>query len=117
MAALQREFVDRQGWLSKEDFALAYSLARVTPGTSVIAFCAATGERILGLAGAVAGVLSETMPSAAAAVLLTWGYETWGSNPFVIAAMVGTAAAVVGMILSSAWILMRPYLAGGSATW
>jgi len=109
MAALRREFVDREQWLSEEDFALAYSLARVTPGTSVIAFCAASGAKILGVAGAISGVLSETAPSAAAAVLLTWGYERWGTNPFVRAAMAGTAAAVVGIILSSAWILMRPY--------
>jgi chromate transporter len=115
MAALRREFVDREHWLSKEDFALAYSLARVTPGTSVIAFCAASGARILGTAGAIAGVLSETMPSALAAVLLTWGYQSWGSNPLVIAAMGGTAAAVVGMILASAWTLIRPYLTSAAS--
>ena len=115
MVALRREFVDREGWLSQEDFALAYSLANVTPGTSVIAFCAASGAQILGTAGAIAGVLAETMPSAAAAVLLTWGYQEWGSNPFVMAAIGGTAAAVVGMILSSAWILMQPYFAGAAS--
>ena len=55
MAALQRELVDRQAWLTAEDFALAYSLARITPGTNVVAFCVAVGARISGIGGAIAG--------------------------------------------------------------
>ena len=40
MALLQRELIGRQ-WITRDDFALAYSLARVTPGTNILAFCAA----------------------------------------------------------------------------
>ncbi len=60
MAALQRELVEENKWLSMEDYALAFSLARVTPGTNVIAFCAATGARIMGWRGALAATLAET---------------------------------------------------------
>src|SRR6202043_3951779 len=77
IAALQRELVERHNWLSPEDYALAFSLARVTPGTNVIAFCAATGARILGLRGALAATLSETGPSAILALLMTQGFVTW----------------------------------------
>ena len=76
MALLQRELIFRK-WITQEDFALAYSLARVTPGTNVLAFCAATGARVLGLAGAFAAVLAVTLPSAILAVLLTRGFEAW----------------------------------------
>ena len=65
MAALQRELVEDNHWLSLEDYALAFSLARVTPGTNVIAFCAAAGARIMGWRGALAATLAETGPSAA----------------------------------------------------
>jgi hypothetical protein len=44
MAALQREFIDRRGWITQEDYAVAFSLARITPGTNVVAFCAAVGR-------------------------------------------------------------------------
>ena len=60
IAALQRELVDGNHWLSLEDYALAFSLARITPGTNVIAFCAAPGARIMGLRGALAATLAET---------------------------------------------------------
>lgn len=109
MAMLQRELIGRQ-WITREDFALAYSLARVTPGTNVLAFCAATGARILGLAGAFAAVLAVVLPSAILAVLLTRGFESWRTHPWAMAAIGGTVAAVSGMMWASVWSLVKPYL-------
>jgi chromate transporter len=112
IAALQRELVDRRRWLSQEDYALAFSLARVTPGTNVIAFCAAAGGQILGIAGALAGVLSETVPSAVLAVLMTQGYESWRTNVWVMAGISGTIAAVAGMMWASIYSLVEPHFHG-----
>jgi chromate transporter len=108
MAALQREFIDRRRWISQEDYAIAFSLARITPGTNVVAFCAAIGARIAGLRGAIAAVLAETAPSAVIAVLITWGYDAWRSNAQVMAAILGASAAVAGMMFASVWLLLRP---------
>jgi chromate transporter len=110
IAALQRELVEQHEWLSPEDYALAFSLARITPGTNVIAFCAAAGARIMGLRGALAGVLAETAPSAVLAVLMTQGYETWRTNAWMMAGVGGTIAAVAAMMWASIWYLVRPYL-------
>ncbi len=109
-AALQREFINRRGWITQEDYAIAFSLARITPGTNVVAFCAAIGSRIAGVRGAIAGVLAETVPSAAIAVLITWGYEAWRSNGRVMSAILGASAAVSGMMFASVWLLLRPHL-------
>ncbi len=111
-AALQRELVERKGWLSAEDFALAYSLARITPGTNVIAFCVAAGARIRGVGGAIAGALGESLPSAMLAVLIAWGYESLRANTFAMAMIGGTVAAVAGMMWASVWLLVRPHFRG-----
>jgi chromate transporter len=116
IAALQRELVDRRRWLSREDYGLAYALARITPGTNVIAFCTAAGARILGFPGALSGALAETVPSAVLAILITQGYQSWSSRPLVMAAISGTIAAVAGMMWSSVWALVRPYTRGVRAT-
>jgi chromate transporter len=112
MAALQREFVDRHAWLSQEEYGLSFALARVTPGTNVMAFCAATGWQILGWAGAVMGTLSVTLPSAVIAVLITVGYENWRSNALALAAINGTVAAVAGMMLATVYTLVKPHMGG-----
>lgn len=116
MAALQRELVDRRGWITQEDYAVAYALARVTPGTNVLAFCAAVAARILGLRGAIAAVLAVTVPSAILAVLITRGYESWRTNPTVMAAIGGTVAAVAGMMWASVWLLVVPNIGRGWKT-
>jgi chromate transporter len=114
IAAFQRELVEREKWITHDDFALAFSLGRLTPGTNIVAFCAATGWRILGIPGAVGAVLGETLPSAVLAVLITQGYESGSSNPLAMAALGAMSAAVVGIMWAAAWLLTRPYL-GGSA--
>jgi chromate transport protein ChrA len=70
--------------------------------------------RVLGLRGALAGVLAETAPSAVLAVLLTQGYETWRTNPWVMAGVGGTIAAVAAMMWSSIWYLVKPHLKNGA---
>jgi chromate transporter len=109
MALLQRDLIGRR-WITREDFALAYSLARITPGTNVLAFCAATGARVLGFAGAFVAVLAVTAPSAVLAVLLTRGFEAWRTHPLAMAAIGGTVAAVSGMMLASVYALVKPYV-------
>ncbi len=111
MAALQREFVDRHEWLSHEEYGLSFALARLTPGTNVMAFCAATGWQILGWAGAIMGTLSVTLPSAVIAVLITVGYENWRTNALALAAINGTVAAVAGMMLATVYTLVKPHMA------
>lgn len=112
MAALQRQFVDRYGWLSPEEYGLSFALARVTPGTNIVAFCAATGWQIAGWAGAIMGTLAPTLPSAVIAVMITVGYETWRTNPWALALINGAVSGVAGMMLATVYSLVKPYTAG-----
>src|ERR1044071_8373995 len=41
-ALLQRELVHRREWLTRYQYGMAQSLAKVTPGTAILAFCAST---------------------------------------------------------------------------
>ncbi|HLN04471.1 MAG TPA: chromate transporter [Bryobacteraceae bacterium] len=113
MAALQSELVHSRGWLNAEQYALIYGLARITPGTNLLAFSAASGWMILGWAGALSAVLSMTVPPAIIVVLLTGGYEAWNSNALAMAAIGGTLAAATGMMATSAWQLLAPQIGRG----
>lgn len=110
MAVLGREMVDLRGWITQADYALAFALARVTPGTNVIAFCAAAGWLVLGWAGAVAAVFASCMPSAALAVAILQGIESGSSYPLIAGAIAGTVAAVSGTMWSIVLWLMKPFL-------
>ena len=107
MAALQSELVGERRWLAPEQYGIAYVLARVTPGTNLLACIAALGWQILGWRAALLAVLAATVPSAVLVALLTAGYESWKSNPWAMAAIRGTLAAAVGMMALGAWQLVR----------
>jgi chromate transporter len=110
MAALQAELTERHAWLTPEKYGLVYALARITPGTNILAFCAGTAWELKGWPGAILAVLGASVPSAAIVVLLTAGYEAFRHNARARAAIAGTLAAAVGMMAVSAWQLVRPHL-------
>jgi chromate transporter len=105
MAVLQREFQRRQ-WLDAHRFGIAYGLARITPGTNMLAFCAATGWYLKRLAGSVTAVLAVTIPSTVLIVLLTRVCESGDHIPWLRAALAGTIAAAVGMMAAAAYLLV-----------
>lgn len=109
---LGRELVDTRRWISAEKFDLAFALARVTPGTNLIAFCAAIGALICGVAGAVAAVVALTAPSSVLAVLIMQGFESFQGNRIAMAAIGGTVAAVAGMMWATIWVILRPHVGG-----
>lgn len=112
MGMLGRELVETRRWLSSDKFDLAFALARITPGTNLIAFCAAIGEMICGTAGAISAVLAVTVPSAAVAVAFIYGFETWQTNSIAMAAIGATVAAVAGMMWSTIWTILKPHVGG-----
>ena len=93
MAALYSELVTTRGWLAPETYGLVYALARITPGTNVLAFCAGAAWELAGWPGALLAVLAAAVPSAVCVVLLTLGYEAWKQNAVAMAAIAGTLAA------------------------
>ena len=110
MAAMHTEMVAARQWLTSEKYAVAYALARITPGTNMLAFCAGTAWELLGWPGAIAAVLAASVPAGIIVMLLTEGYDAVHSNSLAMAAVAGTLAAAVGMMGTAAWELLRPYL-------
>lgn len=106
IAILQREFYRRE-WLSPEKFAIAFGLARLTPGTNVLAFCAATGWYILGIAGALAAVLAITIPPSLLVVWLTRAYDLTAHSRVAKAIANALVAAAVGTMIGAALLLVR----------
>ncbi len=106
IAILQREFY-RRDWLSPEKFAIAFGLARLTPGTNVLAFCAAAGWYILGLAGALAAVLAITIPASVLVVWLTRAYDLTAHSKLAQSVATALLAAAVGTMIGAALLLVR----------
>lgn len=108
MGMLGRELVENRRWLSQDKFDLAFALSRVTPGTNVLAFCAAVGSQLRGWIGAIAAVLAISVPSALIALAFIYGFEAGQNHPVALAAIGGAVAGVAGMMWSTIWTILRP---------
>ena len=106
IAVLQREFFERH-WLSQEKFAIAFGLGRVTPGTNLLAFCAAAGWYLLGLAGAITAVMVITIPSSILVIWLTGVYDAGVKHPLGLSIISAIIAAAVGTMMGAAVLLVR----------
>ena len=111
MAALYNDLVAVRRWITDEQYGLIYALARLTPGTNLLAFGAGTAWQIAGWGAAALAVLGMSVPAAICVVLLTTGYETWKQNSIAMSAIAGVLAASVGLMAASAWQLVGPHLA------
>lgn len=112
ITVLGREMVDRLGWITPPDYELAFAVARITPGTSIIAFCAAAGWLVLGWAGAFAAVLALCVPSAVLAVLLLTVLDSGPSHPLIQSMVAAAVAAVAGMMGAVVLIIVKPFTKG-----
>lgn len=113
IAAINRELVIKRAWLSHSQFEFCYALARVAPGTNLLAFCVAVGWCLLGWPGALVAVVALAVPSAVLVIIFTHIYEAWHTHPLAQTVIQGILAATIGIIIASAWILVRPSLASG----
>jgi chromate transporter len=109
IAALQRELLERKAWVGREEVSLSYALARLTPGTNLLSFCAGMGWLLRGLSGALVVLVAGSIPSSMLAVLVTALYESWSRNRFVTVGVRGAMAAAVGIMIATGWTLIRPH--------
>lgn len=113
LGVFQRELVERRGWLTAEQYGLCFAVSRITPGTSILAFCAAVGWRFDGWRGAVLAMAAAAVPCAGIAVGMLLAYEELKGLAWFAIALRGAMAAAIGVMLAAGWSIMQPYWKGG----
>ena len=73
----------------------------------MLAFCAAAGWYILGIAGALAAVLAITIPASVLVVWLTRAYDLTAHNRVALSVANALLAAAVGTMIGAAVLLVR----------
>lgn len=109
MELLRRTFTSR-GWLDADGHAVLTAVSRLTPGTNILAYCVALGWRIQGAWGALAALIAGSCPSAIIVGTICAVLIEIDRYRIVQIALAIAAAVAVGLVLSSAWMLLRPYL-------
>jgi chromate transporter len=108
ITVLDREIIERHEFVQRDQAVLSFALARLTPGTNLLAYCTAVGWLMRGLPGAFVALVASSLPCSLAAVLVTVLYEWWIHKPLFAIAMHGASAAAVGIMFATGWTILRP---------
>jgi chromate transporter len=98
LAIVQREMVDRNGWLTQEEFIEDWAVAQIMPGPNVVNLSLMIGGRYFGIAGALAalaGLLAVPLVLVLALVVL---HDRFADSPIMAGALHGMAAVCAGLI-------------------
>lgn len=97
---LLREFVQNRKWMTQEEFLNGLSISQALPGVNVKNMAVWIGYRLLGWRGAFAGFFGIIVPPAIVIVLLGSAFSSLSRYPLTHVALMGAAAAAVGLSLS-----------------
>ena len=95
---IQREVVDRKGWIDEEEFMNMIALAQAAPGLIAVNFAIFIGWRVGGWRGVCGAVLGAVFPSFLIILAIATVFTEWKELPAVEAAFKGIRPAVVALI-------------------
>ena len=101
LAVVQRELVERKGWLTREEFVEEWAVAQIMPGPNVVNLGITLGSRYFGWRGslaAVAGLLTAPLLIMLALALV---YARFASSPQLAGALRGMGAVAAGLIAAT----------------
>lgn len=95
---IQREVVERKGWIDEEEFLNMIALAQAAPGLIAVNSAIFIGWRVGGWKGVCGAVLGAVLPSFIIILAIAMIFTGWKELPAVEAVFKGVRPAVVALI-------------------
>lgn len=98
---VQHELVERERWLTREQFLELLAVAQVLPGPNVVNLSLMFGDRAFGWRGALAALGGMLLAPLGVVLALTVAYAHYARHPVVAGVLRGMGAVAAGLILST----------------
>lgn len=95
---IQREVVERKGWIGEEEFLNMIALAQAAPGLIAVNSAIFIGWRVGGWRGVAGAVLGAVLPSFLIILAIAMVFAQWKEQPAIEAVFKGIRPAVVALI-------------------
>ena len=102
-----RELVERERWLSPQQFVELLTLGQVLPGPNIINIALIIGDRFFGWRGALTACFGLLTAPLFIVLALATVYQQFAGNPLVAGALRGMVAVAAGLIVATAIKLAR----------
>ncbi len=122
---IEREVIDRNGWIEKRNFLDLLTLAQSAPGPIALNMSVFVGYKMHGYTGALAAIIGTILPSFVIMLLIVVFFADFRYNPYVDAAFKGMRPVVVALIIAPIigltkgmnWVLIAIAVAVAIAIW
>lgn len=101
LPVIEREIVDKKGYINKEEIIDAFAISQSLPGVIAINSAIYVGYRIAGLMGALCTAFGVVLPSFITILAIALLFPTISGNVWVNKALTGVKAGVAGVIAVS----------------
>ena len=95
---IQKEVVDKRGWISEEDFMDILAISQSAPGILAVNISIFLGHKLKGTKGSIVATLGSTLPSFTIILLIAMFFAGYQDNPTVMAIFKGIRPVVVSLI-------------------
>lgn len=104
---IEKEVVQRNHWISQDDFLDLMAVAQSAPGVFAINFSIFIGYRLKKIPGALICTLATAIPSIVTILLIAIYFEPVKDNPHIEAVFKGIRPAVIALLLMPAINILR----------
>lgn len=95
---MEREFVDNNKWMDRQEFMDIMVVAQSTPGIFAIDMASHIGYKLKGVWGGIVGAVGIALPSIIAIIIIAMFFHNFKDNPWVEKFFKGVRPAVVALI-------------------
>jgi chromate transporter len=95
---IQKEVVERRGWVKEEEFLDYLAISQSAPGILAINISIFIGEKLKGVKGSVVAALGSALPSFVMILLIALFFQGYRDNEVVNKIFMGIRPAVVALI-------------------
>lgn len=104
---IQKEVSEKRGWMSESEFLDAIALSQGSPGAIAVNTSIYVGYTIKGIPGALVATLGTVLPSFIIILVIARFFFQFRNNPIVEKIFLGIRPAIVALILSAVYTLMK----------
>lgn len=95
---IQKEVVEKKGWIREQDFLDVLAISQSAPGILAVNISIFLGYRLKGVKGSIVATLGSTLPSFLIILLIAMFFAGYQDNETVIRIFKGIRPAVVALI-------------------
>lgn len=104
---MQKEIVDKKGWLASDEFMDILAVSQATPGLFAMNMASHIGYKLKGTLGGIVGALAVALPSIIAILLIAMFFQAFKDNIYVEKIFMGIRPAVVALIVAPCFSMAR----------